>query len=61
MKILLQHILLFNQRLIEISHKELLFIGSAIDVFQGPSRVTVEIHLLDTNDNSPAFLPSKHL
>ena len=30
-----------------------------IALFQEPSSVTVEIHLLDTNDNSPVFLPSK--
>ena len=30
-------------------------------LFQGPTSVTVEIHLLDTNDNSPAFLPSEYL
>lgn len=24
-----------------------------------PSSVKVEIHLLDTNDNSPVFIPSK--
>lgn len=29
-------------------------------LFQGPTSVTVEIHLLDTNDNSPAFLPSEY-
>ena len=28
-------------------------------LLQSPTSVTVEIHLLDTNDNSPAFLPSE--
>ena len=32
-----------------------------ISLFQTHTSVKVEIHLLDTNDNSPAFLPSKFL